>query len=68
MIAENSWVSIGELAPIVVARCAIGALVAGHCESPIEAMFGAAILFLHPELQLVAGNDPRDQSRPCSPT
>ena len=63
--AENHWISLGEVVPLVLARCAVGALVTGRCESPIEVIFGTSLLFVHPHVQFLGLDDVRDFSRPC---
>lgn len=62
---EAVWVSLNEVAAAALARCAVGALVTARCESPIEVIFGAAVLFVHPEVQFLEPDDARDISRPC---
>jgi hypothetical protein len=65
LAAENHWISLGEVVPLVLARCAVGAMVTGRCESPIEVIFGASLLVLHPHVQFLEPEDNRDLTRPC---
>lgn len=61
--AEYAFIQIGQAVPPVLLRCAIGAMTAGCCESPIETVFGTAFLFLHPEVQLCPQSMRRDLTR-----
>lgn len=57
--------ALGDVVPMVLARCAVGAMVTGRCESPIEVIFGASLLHLHPEVQFLKPGDTRNLARPC---
>jgi hypothetical protein len=59
---ESVWC---QLAPTyvkdMVARCKFSAMLHAHCESPIEKIFGAAILALYPGIELCADGRPHDR-------
>lgn len=61
--AEYAFIQVGQALPSVLVRCAIGAMTAGCCESPIEIVFGTAFLFLHQEVQLCSRGVQRDIAR-----
>lgn len=62
-VAEYTFIQLGQVTPIIVQRCAIGVLTGEYCESPIETIFGTAVLHLFPEVQLCTPGVARDIDR-----
>jgi very-short-patch-repair endonuclease len=62
-VAEYTFVRLGQVTPAIVQRCAIGVMTAEVCESPIETIFGTALLHLFPDVQLCTPDVARNIDR-----